>query len=79
MWQLIVSIFIAEGLRAQIIFGTDNAPGEHGFDPFNLMPKDPEKAKLRKLQEIKHGRIAMIAVVGFYAQIKVTGGVWPFF
>jgi len=78
-YQVLVAIFIAEGLRAQIIFGSDAPPGEHGFDPMKLMPKDPEKAKLRKLQEIKHGRIAMIAVVGFYAQLKVTGGIWPFY
>ena len=32
-YQVAISIFIAEGLRAQIIFGSDSPPGEHGFDP----------------------------------------------
>ncbi|OUW45970.1 MAG: hypothetical protein CBD47_07535 [Synechococcus sp. TMED187] len=41
--------------------------GEHGFDPMGFIPKycdTPEKMKLMKLKEIKHGRIAMIAVAG---------------
>ena len=42
------------------------------------MPKDPVKAARMKQAEIKHARIAMIAVVGFYAQIKVTGHLYPF-
>ena len=33
LYQVVISIFIAEGLRAQIIYGPDHVPGEHGFDP----------------------------------------------
>ena len=35
-FQVLVSIFIAEGLRAQMIFKGDQVPGEHGFDPRTL-------------------------------------------
>ena len=61
----------------QIIFGKDNIPGEHGFDPLNICPKDPEVLFKRKTQELLNGRLAMIAVIGFYAQLKVTGHIWP--
>jgi len=76
-WQLVISIFIAEGLRAQIIFGTDSPPGEHGFDPFGLLPKTPEGIQDMKTKELLNGRLAMIAIIGFYAQLKITGSIWP--
>merc|ERR1719271_1378149 len=34
VYQVAISIFIAESLRAQIIYGKENVPGDHGFDPF---------------------------------------------
>jgi light-harvesting complex I chlorophyll a/b binding protein 1 len=80
LYQLLFSIAIAEGLRAQIIFKSDSVAGEHGFDPMGFIPKycdTPEKMKLMKLKEIKHGRIAMIAVAGFYVQLMLGKGIWP--
>jgi len=77
-YQVALSIFVAEGLRAQIIFGKpDSVPGDHGFDPFGWAPKDPEALHVMKTKEVLNGRLAMIAVVGFYAQLKVTGSIWP--
>jgi light-harvesting complex I chlorophyll a/b binding protein 1 len=76
-YQLAISIFIAEGLRAQIIFNGDRIPGDHGFDPFGWAPKDPAALQVMKTKEILNGRLAMIAIVGFYAQLKVTGHIWP--
>jgi len=40
-------------------------PGNLGFDPLNLFPTDKEGQENRKLAEIKHGRIAMLGVVGY--------------
>lgn len=50
--------------------GTDSdyVPGDLGFDPLGLLPKDKEGRKNMQLAEIKHGRIAMLAAVGFGVQ-----------
>lgn len=40
-------------------------PGNLGFDPLRLYPDDVTEAKVAQLAEIKHGRIAMMAVL-FY-------------
>lgn len=37
----------------------DRQPGNFGFDPLNLMPKDAAKAKEMELKELKNGRLAM--------------------
>jgi len=43
-------------------------PGDFKFDPLGLYPTDVEKQKDMQLAEIKHGRVAMMAVAGFAAQ-----------
>jgi len=43
-------------------------PGELGFDPFGLYPTDRNEQKNMQLSEIKHGRLAMIAITAFAAQ-----------
>ena len=37
----------------------------------------PDKMKVMKTKEINNGRLAMIAWVGMYAQLQVTGHIWP--
>jgi len=39
----------------------------------------PQKMMLMKEKEIKHCRIAMIAVTGMFFQIAVTGHLAPFY
>jgi len=43
-------------------------PGNLGFDPLGLYPRDEDNQRRMQLAEIKHGRLAMIAVVGFAIQ-----------
>mmetsp|Transcript_35072 Transcript_35072/g.73988 ORF Transcript_35072/g.73988 Transcript_35072/m.73988 type:complete len:227 (+) Transcript_35072:87-767(+) len=48
--------------------GKNYIPGDCGFDPLNLMPTDKEGAKAMQTKEIKHGRIAMMAILGYVVQ-----------
>ena len=48
-------------------------PGDYGFDPLNLRPKQPEALKTMINKELNNGRLAMIGVAGIVAQELVTG------
>jgi len=43
-------------------------PGNLGFDPFGLYPKEEKGQKWMRTAEIKNGRLAMIAITGFAFQ-----------
>ena len=47
-------------------------PGDYGFDPVGLYPKDAEGQMLMQDKELIHGRVAMVAIVAFAAQEFVS-------
>lgn len=47
-------------------------PGNLGFDPLGLYPKDEKGKKRMQLCEIKHGRVAMIAVVAYSLEEAIS-------
>jgi len=50
----------------------DYTPGDLGFDPLGLYPKDKAGQKLMLAKELRNGRLAMIAITAFAAQEFVT-------
>jgi hypothetical protein len=50
----------------------DYFPGNLGFDPLGVFPKDAEGQKWMQTAEIKNGRLAMIAITAFAFQEFVT-------
>lgn len=48
-------------------------PGDLGFDPLGLAPKDGDDFRLIQSQELDLGRYAMIGVLGMIAQECVDG------
>lgn len=58
--------------------GFDREPGNFGFDPLGLYPKDAAKQKEMQVKELKNGRLAMIAIGGMVAGAQVTGHEFPY-
>ena len=54
---------------------TDRKPGQFGFDPLGLGKGDMAKLQLN---EIKNGRLAMIAFSGIATQAAMTGHGFPY-
>jgi len=48
-------------------------PGNIGFDPLNLFPTDKATQEKYKLAEIKHGRVAMVAIVLYALEEAISG------
>merc|ERR1719453_762300 len=80
---LLMAIFFSEMYRARTGWVEPDVemrslrenylPGDLGFDPLGLKPK--EEAELLKMQnkELNNGRLAMIAIAGMTADELVTG------
>merc|ERR1711998_722938 len=48
-------------------------PGDMGFDPFGLFPTDAATQDQYKLAELKHGRVAMLAIAAIVLEEAISG------
>lgn len=70
-WVVVASIAgLAElsSQEAQEEKGKDYTPGDCNFDPLGLFPEDKAGQLAMQTKEIKHGRVAMMAILGFVVQ-----------
>merc|ERR1712003_537536 len=80
---LLMAIFFSEIARARIGWVEPEVemrtlregylPGDLGFDPLGLKPKDAAGFRSMQDKELNNGRLAMIAVAGMCAQELATG------
>jgi len=60
-------------LRSGRTLKADYYPGDIGFDPLGLKPKDPEEFAILHTKELQNGRLAMLGAAGMIAQELVNG------
>merc|ERR1712087_902716 len=70
-WIAVISlagIIELESMKMKEEKGKDYLPGDCNFDPLNLLPSDKKERNDMMTKEIKHGRLAMMAILGFVVQ-----------
>ena len=70
-WVLVVilaGIVEIENDKVREEKGKDYLPGDCGFDPLGFFPNDSAGQMGMMTKEIKHGRLAMMAILGFVVQ-----------
>ena len=50
----------------------DYIPGDLGFDPLKIKPKNPKVLKSMETKELNNGRLAMIGIAGMLVQELVS-------
>jgi len=75
-WVAVISlagIVELENGKAKEEKGKDYQLGDCNFDPLGFYPSDKAGQMAMQTKEIKHGRIAMMAILGFAAQEAIYG------
>lgn len=63
----------AESASGTFMMRQDRVPGDLGWDPLGLKPKNEEEFVVIQNKEINNGRLAMLATAGMIAQELATG------
>merc|ERR1712232_506688 len=75
-WIALVSlsgIIEIENMKMKDEKGKNYQPGDCNFDPLKLLPEDRIGIMEMQTKEIKHGRVAMMAILGFVVQEALFG------
>ena len=77
LWQIAFAIFAIEIIRIKTVIRGDKAPGDlglgqGGFNPFGFKYTEEQYFE-KQVQEIKHGRLAMIGSIGILLQAAASG------
>merc|ERR1712071_248755 len=70
-WILVLSVAGLAELSANTAKeekGSQYVPGDCGFDPLGLFPKDKKEQFLMQTKEVKNGRVAMMGILVFVVQ-----------
>jgi len=70
--QILIAIGAVEVLNTSIE-SKGGRPGDFGWDPANIRPKDEDKLDELQLKELKNGRLAMLGAAGALYQNALTG------
>ena len=62
------AVIDASGTKRATFKAEGYFPGNLAFDPLGFYPKNEDEQKFMQTAEIKHGRVAMMAVVGYAIQ-----------
>lgn len=71
LWTSFFEIMTLPAVIQMVNGKSDRAPGDFKFDPLGL-GKDPAKMATYKVNEIKNGRLAMVAVSGAIHHAAIT-------
>jgi Chlorophyll A-B binding protein len=75
-WVAVIAaagIIELENMKIKEEKSKEYVPGDCGFDPLGFLPKDKAGKMAMMTKEIKHGRIAMMAILGFAIQEAIYG------
>jgi len=74
-WPFALAAIFAEETRREYLRkqNPDALPGDYGWDPLGLKPKDAKALKELQNKELNNGRLAMFASAGIIAQEMVEG------
>lgn len=79
--QILIWTSIAEAISviavSQMLEGSGRQPGDFKFDPLGFA-KDEASLKKLQLNELKNGRLAMLAFSGIVTQAALTGHSFPY-
>lgn len=64
----LAGIIEIESSKAKEEKGKNYTPGDCNFDPLGFFPKDQQGQLSMQTKELKHGRLAMMAILGFVVQ-----------